>query len=130
MHNIVFFTYSRQIIIMLLLMFSLYPVFAFANDIKVNNNNDCMYEYVVSVDNALIPDASKETVSQILHEKISSLNVPQDSFVIIKALTFPDFSLVFCQISNDEEKIVNFLKELNFVKYVEKNTKKHLTFQQ
>ena len=109
MHNIVFFKYSKQIIIMLLVMFSLYPAFVFANDTIANNNNDCIYEYVVSVDNVLIPDASKETVSQILHEKISSLNVPQDSFVIIKALTFPDFSLVFCQISNDEEKIVNFL---------------------
>lgn len=127
MHNIVFFKYSKQIIIMLLVMFSLYPVFAFANGIKANNNNDCIYEYVVSVDNALMPDASKETVSQVLYEKVSSLNVPQDSFLIIKVLTFPDFSLVFCQINKNVEKIVDFLQELNFVKYVEKNTKKHLS---
>ena len=119
-----------KIILQLLIgifLFYLFSSFAFADE-KSNLGT----KYIISVNNIVISDFSKEKVADMLQKEVNTLDISENSFVITRVLTFPDFSLVFCQIGGkerneaEEKKIVDFLEELYFVKYVERSTKSYL----
>lgn len=117
-------TLNRMLVksIMVFLFFWVFSSFAFAGEDTVSR-----VKYVISVNNSKIDEpVTKEKIVNTLQDKISSLDITQNSFLITRVLTFPDFSLVFCEISDNEEKIVEFLEKLTFVRYVEKSTKGYL----